>query len=1163
MKINAKLFILVFTIIALISTITAFIYNTLSQQLLQDQQSKNLVNSANDFIFAFQDLVYKIDYEFQSVNKRILDQKFNSQLDFIVASDLNGNVKNNGMQINLSSKIYSDVSNVKEFFDYNTNLIIRNSRIDDIDFYYGIEIDHDLLQNLSEKIRAEIALVEQNVVTKISNNDKNQYHLPLLSRFFRELKDKNNFELLYTTLDEYDFSATHYTPLTSLNSNDKLDFIIFNVSKEAAAFKDTMTLVTVVIVVSGILLAIIFLLLFTSKFRIQIQYISNVVKSIADGDMSKKVKIITKDEIGNLGVAFNNMLHEIEKRDIIEKEYADFISLINQNPALDKLGKAALKKIVTTTKVDSGAVYLFEETNLKQLAVYGLSIDNEKNNHFKFFEEATENKEFLEIKFEENKPSIRTGITELKISYLYILPIFYNNQSIAVLELASVNVPKVDVKKYLLRIRDQLAIGFANGKSLNELKNLVNKLQNLNNAYQKQNLEIIEKNEELLKLHSKLKMGAEELEKQTQKAVQSEKIKSQFLANMSHELRTPQNSILGLTELILNDETTSAKTKERLRVVLSNGKKLLNLIENILEYSKFESGNTELKNSWINLSEFLDEVNNFVTPMFWESSCKFIIVAPENFDYKIYTDVKKLEQISYNLIGNASKFTKSGYVKFEVIIRQDDLVISVEDTGIGISDEDKNIIFEEFRQADANLNRKFSGTGLGLAICKRYCDLLNADINVESEEGIGSKFMVSLSNVVKEKIELCNSKNGYEEASDKFRALLISDGKDSKELLKGYLRANNIDLMIKESDEIISQSQDFSSNEIIILDILSCKLNGWQLLAELRSINKRSQSHIIVVNLDEETNYGLYLNIYNYYPKAINKNNIIEAISEYEKREEIKIKKLLTCINDKEFLILKNSLHGHELEIQKYDDIKFFEDNHSKTDMLIVDMNESLINPINIVTKLGNNKKTKSIPIIAFIDDKPSEKVSRDLNNEIIETTLLNCMHPLDVLKNITERIHQIDNSYFINTENRSNEIASIKKHNYSQNYESVNNIKILIVDDDQDTRFTIGEMVESLGFIPIFAHNGFDCLVQLEKVIPDLVLLDIMMPKMDGFQTVKKIRQNPNFNDLNILALTAYAMLSDKEIVEKNGFNGLITKPVNMDQLNRKFSQIFNTVKE
>ena len=1132
MKLSAKLFLLVFTIITFVSITSAFIYHTLAQQLLENQQSKNLVNSANDFIFAFQELIASLDEEFQQ-NKSSFDDKLSgSNLDFVFEIGIDSSLDKNSLKINSECIIYTDVSSLKDFLHYNTNLVVRNSKVSNKNFFYGIKINTELIHSLSQKIRAEIALVEENVVSTFTNSQENQYYLPLLSRLSRELKEKNNFELVYETLEDVDFSATHYSPRASLLSYNDMDFIIFNISKEASAFKDTMNLVTAVIVISGILLTVIFLFLFTTKFRNQMQFITDGVSNIASGYMNERVKIITKDEIGGLGSALNNMLNEIEKRDFTEKEYAEFISIINQNPTLSEVGGAALQKIISVTNADAGAFYLYDKSELIPFAVLGLS-NQQKNisEESSFYKKAKENGEILEINFKENQPIIRTGITELSINHLFIVPIFYNNEIIAILELASVNKPKIDVKQYLSRIKDQLAIGLANGKSLTELKNLVIELQNLNKAFQEQNIEITKKNKELLELHQKLQKGSEELEIQTNKAVESEKVKSQFLANMSHELRTPQNSILGLTELILQDETTSSKTKERLNVVLRNGKKLLTLIENILEYSKLECGSTDIKKSKIHLSELVKEVDTFISPLFLENECKFILQSPKDYDYELFTDVKKVEQIIYNLIGNAAKFTKKGYVKLEILVDGKDLRISVEDTGPGISVEDKKIIFEEFRQADANLNRKFSGTGLGLAICKRYSEMLDANINVKSKVDIGSKFTVHIPEIIKSKKERITTVK-----DSQLKSLIISDGSHSIKLISDYLKSHNILVDVKGSSQVDTTSVLESLPNIIILDVLLKNKNGWELLVDIKENNKISDIPVVIVNMDEEANCGLGLNIYKYFVKPLNRYNIHSAIEDIEEQLSLKFRKLMFIMEDEKFNRLENDLLSDELRIMnangKNEDLEYI--HKAEPDLIIVDLFENPIEPIKLLTELNSDLYCKTIPILAFIESTNLSSDIEYINNSLIETTLIKQYHPLDILKVIKDRIELFNNSVFKEDQKIISKNDSFIKLSKSTKTDIEGKAKILIVDDNADARFTIGEIISSLGFIPEFASNGFECLKKLKTQPPDLILLDIMMPQMDGFQTIKKIREDDLLKNINVLALTAYAMLSDKEIIEK-----------------------------
>lgn len=1156
MKINAKLFILTLSIITLVSVSSAYIYNKLAQQLIQKQNSRTLINSANDFIFAFQQLIQKVDESYQSYKN---DQDiFNYGLDFVFELQKDSTIIKSSLELSNDTYIYKDVNKLNEFIAYNSNLLIRQDLSIKKNIYYGIQINSEILKDLSEKIRADIALVEDNVISNYTNSELYNYYLPNLSTVAREFKDKNNFEIIYNDLGGIDFTATHFLPKISDISNKKIDFIIFNISSEAADFATTMSLVTLVIVISSILLTIVFLFLFTTKFRKQLDYISEGVETITAGNRNKRVKIVSKDEIGSLGNALNNMLEELDKRDKEEKEYSEFISIINQNPSLEEIGNATLKKIINSTGADVGAFYHHDNDEFTPIAVVGLI--NKKQDLFVesgIYEKAREEKKVIELTFSENQPIVKTGLTEFRINHLYILPIFYNNRLIAVMELASVNKPKINVKEYLIKIKDQLAIGLANGKALTDLKKMIDELKKLNNAYQQQNIEITEKNTELLKLHDKLKRGTKELEIQTAKAVESEKVKSQFLAAMSHELRTPQNSILGLTELILKDETTTPKTRERLNVVLRNGKKLLTLIENILEYSKLESGNKEIKKSSITLTELIDEVYSFIYPLFIETQIDFKINIPKKYNYELYTDVKKIEQIMYNLIGNAIKFTSKGFVKLEIKVEEDLLKIIVEDTGTGIAEDDQKIIFDEFRQADGELNRKFSGTGLGLAICKKYSELLNGSIQLESSIDKGTRFIVEIPGAIQSKIE--NKIAGKEPdglAAD-VKALIISDGKDSKKLIKDYLVSNNINVEVISSDEIdlkVIAQLNFST---IILDILLKPENGWNILFDIKTHSALKLIPLVVVNMDEEANCGLGLKVYDYHIENFEAQKILNAINNFTEDRKLVLNKIHLVTSAEKIDKINSELNNKFSQITYSDNLEdsLIKIKEVEPDVILFDMLNKKINPFDFITELNYDIYIKDIPIITFINSDNGEE-TKFLNNQIFETTLLKQHHPLDVLKVIKDRIEIFNNKIFDNrdVEEISHELVTTKT-NDERNFDK---IKILIVDDNSDARFTIGEIIKSLDFEPLYAKNGNDCLEKLEKEIPDLILLDIMMPVMDGFQTIKKIREKMEYQKIKVYALTAYAMLSDREIIEKNGFDGLFTKPINTLQLEKKLNNIF-----
>ena len=484
---------------------------------------------------------------------------------------------------------------------------------------------------------------------------------------------------------------------------------------------------------------------FTQKIRLRISELNYATSQTSAGNFDVHIDATGKDEIGNLGRAFNKMLEELKKNQKAKNEYSDFITLINKNASLSEISNAALKKILETCEFLIGALYSIDEDEVSLICSYGMNNASSVREKNEFYKKIISTKKSIEIFSDNSLPIVQTGTVDLKINYLLLLPVIYNNKVIAILEFASLNKPTEEAKDYLEKIQEQLAIGLTNAKAVVQLENFVNELKQLNDEYQKQNLQVKKQNEQLLELSEQLKNKAAELAFQKEKAEESTRLKSQFLASMSHELRTPMNSILGLTELILDKAQLGGKNKERLEVVLRSGKRLMSLINDILDLSKIEAGKMEIREEDLLLEELIEEVANTATPLALEKGLSFNVKRNCNTRLVLNTDRGKVAQVLINLIGNAIKFTEKGKIELLVALNTDkELQFTVSDTGIGISDEDKKVIFEEFRQLDGTTSRKFGGTGLGLAISKKILGLLGGKIWVASIEGEGSVFSFTI-----------------------------------------------------------------------------------------------------------------------------------------------------------------------------------------------------------------------------------------------------------------------------------------------------------------------------------------------------------------------------------------------------------------------------------
>ncbi len=1148
MKINVRLLLITFAVIVIISLSSTFIYYSTTTSLLKNQHSNVLLNSNTDFRLAFQNVVASLDAEVYEITE---EQNFSSyrltELDFIFK--ISGNREIISEKSVFSSNINTSLF-TKSFDDFLTqypNIILKYYQNNENEaFFYGKVINEELLNDLSEKIRAGVVLVINDSPFLVSNQENNNIYLPNFVEVVNKNKSKQNFKVFYKELDEGDFFANIYSP-NVLFTTKSLKFVIFNLHTDLVEFREKMQSLTIIIAFAGVLLSLIFILLFTTKIRRQISLLSEAAKVTASGNLSHRVPILSNDELGNLGKVFNDMLEHIQLNKKEEREYSELITIINKTPILKELTDSVLEKIVKTTNISFGVFYLVEKKNAKPISTIGINqsvLERDKTDSF--YSDVINNKKTVELTFDENPPIIKTGLAEIKIKYLLVLPIIFNKNILGIIELASEQKPENSPIDYLNKIKYQLAVGLNSALSYEQLENLVNELRLLNDQYQKQNLQISEQNTELIELHNELQIQADELEEQRKKAVELSHVKSQFLANMSHELRTPLNSILGLTELISEDTSTFPKTKARLKIVLRNGKKLLALINNILEFSKIESGKYEVTKSNFVLSEFILDVYNAMEPLVTEKKLNFEVLFESQYDLLINSDRHKLEQILLNLLSNAIKFTEVGGIKIVVTIENISLKISVIDSGIGISDEDQKKIFNEFEQVDLTSSRKYQGAGLGLAICKKYVNLLNGEITVSKNKLSGTTFSISLSNIILEKFTVNKKlqfKNTIASAEQKTKRIVVLGNEENgnNEILS-YFGKNNFDVIESNAGIDIVNQLEHTSLDGVIITLFSDSYEDWNLIYKLKK-NKNSNTLPLYVLCKSETNNIFYSPLIldfvadNLDEKYI--SNQIELIDiQYSKVKSIQ----LICNNNN---AIKNSIN----KVDK--NILVTSSNLNNTVNIIEKSNLIIIDATLLNDVVWKNIDEKKIPTIVL------------LNQGMIENSLVPITkgwHSIcekynkpqsEIFKIVSEQISlfkKVMNSITSEIEN-SEEIKETYVNDKSQ-------FKILVVDDDKDTQFTVGEILQNIGCEVFYADNGAECLATLKDFLPDLILLDIMMPIMDGFETIKKIRTDEQIKNIKVYAITAQAMLDDIDIIKNSGFDDLITKPVNASTLSFKIQQ-------
>jgi signal transduction histidine kinase/CheY-like chemotaxis protein/HAMP domain-containing protein len=1066
-------------------------------------------------------------------------------LDFIFTLSEN-NIINKNFYLSSSIKLPIRNYTLNELIESNKTMLVNYKEVNDIIYYYGIVLDKELLEQIAEAIKADVFLLLDWKPIETSSSDNRYYSV--IEEAVNALKYKNNFDLFSQELNEFDFLTSIYTPGNDLTPGGKLGFAVYTFEKAAAEFRSTMRFMIIIILSVGFALALILVLLFTAKFRKQITFLTNAAELTAKGELNHNAEVITKDEIGNLAVSFNNMINKIREKEREEKEYTEFVSLLNRNPLLNQISKASLNKITDSLGVTFSLLYIVEEGEQRLVSSHGLSKnDAEIPKDISIYKSVISSKKESELFFDENHPVIKTGMVDIKICYLLVYPIIYNEKVIAILEIASEKKPKEDVKNYLRKIDEQLAIGLSNAEALEKLEKLVLQLRDLNNEYIKQNYEISDKNRQLMELHEELKEKAKELEAQKEKAVELAQVKSQFLASMSHELRTPLNSILGLSELVLKDSASTDKTRERLSVVIKNGSKLLNLINNILEFSKLESGKVELNKSEFSLKAFTNDILSFIEPLLFDKQLSLKIKYNFDSDLIIYSDRSKVEQIALNLIGNSIKFTEFGEIKLSYEKNENDLRIRVADTGIGISEADKEKIFEEFRQIDAANSRKYGGTGLGLAIIKRYLNIMQGEISLNSNVGKGTEFIVDLPGVIIKHVKKFDGKTEQSFVINDTtpKVLLVNHSFQSQKLISEYLNSNGIAAKSCKLDLDVKTDfiEDVADYNILIVDYSDSRDFGEVIFQAAMNQN----IEIIVTHFNEEIKKGFAFT-FDYIIKELTEDFFDNYPDLYNYLEGKRIGY---------FTDYKHK-HGYLPENANNKNLNSINNISYNPDLFIIDITGTKFNPVKVYVGLKKSKLYKNVPTVLEISEKLTDKQLK-LIGESIESIVANeGLHPLDVLKIIRDKLRikakekTLSQLIIGDTRDKVYDDTTID----TGEIETSNEI-VLIVDDDRDTLYTVGEIIKDMGYQTEYAMNGIECLLSLEKIKPELILLDIMMPKMDGFETIKQIRRNDVYKNYKVIALTAHAMLDDKEIIEKNGFNGLVTKPINTKELEAKINQL------
>lgn len=721
-----------------------------------------------------------------------------------------------------------------------------------------------------------------------------------------------------------------------------------------------------------------------------------------------------------------------------------------------------------------------------------------------------------------------------------------------------------------------------------ELKVQQEELMQTNTELEERSKLLEEKNQLIAERNIEIQRKAEELALSTQ-------YKSEFLANMSHELRTPLNSILLLSRLMAEnpDENLNEDQIESAKVIQSSGSSLLTLIDEILDLAKIESGKMSLEYQDVEINEVVKDLKNLMNPLVKEKGIEFNINIEDDLAKSFETDRLRLDQVLRNLLSNALKFTKEGSVDLNIKKdpkNKDFIIFSVKDTGIGIPEDKQKIIFEAFQQADGSTQRKFGGTGLGLSISREIAKLLGGYLDLKSKVNEGSEFSLiipiseslkgnqivstgnsdqNLVDVILEDVEEIKQIIDYQEneietvfkhleipedvdddrnsisKDDKVILIVEDDTNFAIALLKFARMQNYKGVVVVRGDLALSAAMQYRP-AAILLDVQLPVKDGWKVMDELKSNSQTKPIPVHMMSSLHVKKESLMKGAIDF----INKPVAMEQMTDVFKKIEDALKKspqkvLIVEENAKHASALSYFLSNFDISLSVEDNV---EDsvrafNKDGVDCVILDIGANRRNAYKIIESIKSYEGLENLPIIIFTERNLSTSEELQIK-QYADSIVVKTAHSYQrILDEVGLFLHLV--------EEKNSSVETIRNKTLGSLTEVLSGKKILITDDDVRNIFSLTKALEKYKVEVVLAMDGVQALEQIkEHPDVDVVLMDMMMPNMDGYETIQEIRKMPKFRRLPIIAVTAKSMIGDRDKCIEAGASDYITKPVDIDQL-------------
>jgi len=972
----------------------------------------------------------------------------------------------------------------------------------------------------------------------------------------------------------------------------------------------------------------------------QVRAIAEVATAVAKGDLTPTIDVEALGEVAALKDNINQMIANLrettqynEEQDWLKTNLARFTRMMQGERDLVTVCNRVLSEVAPLVEAQHGVFYVLQDEvddpYLELTATYALNERKHLSNYVKFREGligqcAFEKQRILLTNTPRDYVTISSGLGEAAPLSIIVLPVLFEGEVRAVIELASFNRFSEIHQSFLDQLVESIGIVLNTIKAGMQTEDLLKQSQILTGELQSQQDELkstndrleqqaatLRESEDLLKtqqdelrtkneeleekaalleaekrqveaINQEVETARKALEEKAEQLALTSKYKSEFLANMSHELRTPLNSLLILSKLLSENPLNNLREKqvEQAETIHAAGEDLLRLINDILDLSKIESGTVTLDIGDLPLDHFCHQIERTFKDVAEQRKLEFRVTSAPDLPPAIQTDAMRLSQIVNNLLSNAFKFTEKGTVALDIALAKEGwspaspslaaaenvVAFAISDTGIGVRPEQQQVIFEAFQQADGTTSRRFGGTGLGLSISRELAALLGGEIRLESEPGKGSTFTLYVPletghAPIEAKVD--NALGDQREAdvasvaeplqlapaprteSDRPLLMIVEDDPIFAGILFEIAENQGFEALIVAEGRSVPKAVRRYRPDAISLDIQLPDMDGWTLLdlvkhdPEMRHL----PVHIVSVVEDQEQ-LRRHLGAVEYSGKPATRERLATVFGRLREHVERRERKLLTvtasnahssveCYFDgiEHLTVARASLQkaGRQLRNERYD-------------LILIStkgLNNGVLKLIDVAKGSDANARTPVIAefvgsveedAVVAVEEKGAIAMVGDRDHSLLLDEAFLALHvPLDEIPD--EAREAIDSL------RRNDPLLKGKL--------------VAIVDDDIRNIFSLTAIFEQYNMQVVHAENGrdgIDLLRQYPEI--DAMLIDIMMPELDGYDTIREIRRNEDYKDLPLIAVTAKAMPEDRAQCFEAGATDYLSKPVNAEEL-------------